>query len=263
MCAPDPNRGIRMQAKIEHRKKMGQYKSEQLKYWNRETSYVRGKSRIGTGLSRSQSDAYSKAMATLGVARTYQADYEREKAGIQRHSDESGVSYSNRRNLGQYQKILAKQAQVESSINNTFGRNYDTLHQGIVRGYQNKIADNRQKLGVRPEFGAPVFMPPRDRAGQNWANLQMGMSVLSSGIGIAAIAAGSDIRLKENIDQVGVSPLGYKIYEWNYRSAPNTRYRGVIAQDVMKKNPMAVTIQEDNMLAVYYDELDVDLEVLV
>ena len=54
-----------MQAKIEQKKKLSQYQSEQLKYWNRETSYVRGKHRIGTGLSRAQSDAYSKAMATL------------------------------------------------------------------------------------------------------------------------------------------------------------------------------------------------------
>jgi len=251
-----------MQAKIEQKKKLSQYQSEQLKYWNRETSYVRGKHRIGTGLSRAQSDAYSKAMATLGVARTYQADYAREAAGIVRHQDESGVGRSNRRNLGKYQKILAKQAQIESSINNAFGRNYDTLHQGLTRNYQNQLADNREALGIRPEFGAPVFMPPKDKAGQTWANIQMGMSVVSSGIGIAALAA-SDIRLKENIDQVGVSPSGHKIFEWNYTSAPNTRYRGVIAQEVMKIDPMAVTISEDNMLAVFYDKLDVDLEVLV
>ena len=64
MCAPDPNRGARMQAKIEKKKKDAAYASAKLKYWNRETSYVRGTHRIGMGLSRSQSDAYTKALNT-------------------------------------------------------------------------------------------------------------------------------------------------------------------------------------------------------
>ena len=97
-------------------------------------------------------------------------------------------------------------------------------------------------------------MPPRDTAGQMMANIQMGLQIASIGVGL------SDIKLKENIEQVGVSPSGYKIYEWNYKSAPNSRYRGVIAQDVVKINPMAVTIQGDNMLGVYYNKIDVTME---
>ena len=80
--------------------------------------------------------------------------------------------------------------------------------------------------------------------------------------GPATSGGGSDIRLKENIDQVGVSPSGHKIYEWSYKSAPNSRYRGVIAQEVMKIDPMAVTIHGDNMLGVFYDKIDVDMELV-
>ena len=145
-------------------------------------------------------------------------------------------------------------------MNNTFGRNMDIAFQGIQRNYQSNLAKNREALGVRPSYGAPVFMPPKDKAGQNWAKIQMALQIAGMGAGIAG---GSDIRLKENIDQVGVSPSGHKIYEWNYISAPNTRYRGVIAQEVMKIDPMAVTIQEDNMLGVFYDKIDVDMEALL
>ena len=78
-----------------------------------------------------------------------------------------------------YKEILDKQRQVESHLDNTFGRNMDTKWQGISRIYQNQVVQNREKLGVRPEYGAPVMMPPRDRAGQMFANLQLGMSVAS------------------------------------------------------------------------------------
>ena len=71
----------------------------------------------------------------------------------------------------------------------------------------------------------------------------------------------SDIRLKENIVEIGKSSEGYKIYEWNYKSIPNKRYSGVIAQDVVKINPMAVDIR-DNYLVVDYSKVDVDMEVV-
>ena len=31
------------------------------------------------------------------------------------------------------------------------------------RKYQTVLAKNRQTLGIRPEYGAPVLMPPSDR----------------------------------------------------------------------------------------------------
>ena len=58
VCAPDPNRGIRMQAKIEKMKKDTQYHSASLKYWNREASAKQRKAGLVTGLSRAKSDEY-------------------------------------------------------------------------------------------------------------------------------------------------------------------------------------------------------------
>ena len=70
----------------------------------------------------------------------------------------------------------------------------------------------------------------------------------------------SDRKLKENIEQVGISPQGYKIYEFNYKGG-NVRFRGAMAQDVLNKNPMAVGIDQ-NHLTVDYSKIDVNMEVV-
>ena len=78
--------------------------------------------------------------------------------------------------------------------------------------------------------------------------------------GQGAGAMRSDIRLKENIIQVGKSKLGYKIYEFNYKNN-NTRYRGAMAQDVITKLPEAIGVQ-DGYLTVNYDMIDISMEVI-
>lgn len=70
----------------------------------------------------------------------------------------------------------------------------------------------------------------------------------------------SDIRLKENIKQIGLSELGYKIYEFNYKNDA-TRYRGAMAQDVMTKLPEAIGVK-DGFLYVDYDMIDINMEVI-
>ena len=179
MCAPDPNRGIRMQAKIEKMKKDSAYHSASLKYWNREAGVKRRQGGLTRGLSRSKSDAYSKALWVLGKGRLAQEGIYKQKAKISRYADKTGVSRSNRYNVAAYKKILDKQRQIESTLNNTFGRNMDIAHQMITRNHNAQVAKNRASLGARPEYGMPVMMPPKDRAGQMFANLQLGMSVAS------------------------------------------------------------------------------------
>ena len=255
MCAPDPNAGIRMQAKIEKFKKDSKYHSDSLKYWNREAGVKRRKQSLTRALSRTKSDAHSKALWALGKGRLAQEGLAKQKAKISRYSDKTGVARSNRYNVAKYKAILDKQKQIESTINNTFGRNMDIANQMISRNHQMHVAKNRASLGARPEYGAPVMMPPRDTQGQFFNSLSMGLGLASSVIGL------SDIRAKENIEEVGKSTEGYKIYEWNYKSIPNKRYRGVIAQDVVKINPMAVDIR-DNYLVVDYSKVDVDMEVV-
>ena len=265
MCAPDPNAGIRYQAKLEKQKKDQKFHSDSLKYWNREVSAKQRSGALTTGLSRARSDAYSKALWTLGQGR--QATQEIYKAGakLSRRADKTGVSRASRYMSGKYRAILDKQSNVERMLNATFGRNMDTVQQGIQRRHQNLVAKNRQKLGVRPEYGSPVMMPPKDRQGQMFNTLSMGLSIAS--LGVALLGFMSDIRLKQNIRRVGKSPTGYSIYEWEYKSDPETRYRGAIAQDVLKLNPMAVGIRkepnsDEGYFYVDYSKIDIDMEVV-
>ena len=254
MCAPDPNAGIRYQAKQEKKKKDQQYRSASLKYWNREVSAKQRSNTLTRGLTRARSDAYTRALWALGKGRQANEKLYRTRAKLSKYDQKTGTSRSSKYMTSKYQEILNQQSRIESTINNTFGRNMDIQQQGIIRQHQSYVAKNRQKLGVRPEYGAPVMMPPRDTQGQFFNSVSMGLQFASLAFAI------SDIRLKENIEEVGTSPKGHTIYEWNYKTNPHSRYRGAIAQEVAKKDPMAVDIAPNGMLGIYYDKIDVDME---
>ena len=85
--------------------------------------------------------------------------------------------------------------------------------------------------------------------------VQLGMSAASAGF--AAMMPASDIELKENIEEVGTSPRGFTLYEFNYIDEPNQRYRGVMAQDLLKQLPQAVSEGDNGYLQVDYNMTDV------
>lgn len=68
----------------------------------------------------------------------------------------------------------------------------------------------------------------------------------------------SDIRLKENIQLVGVEQ-GHNIYEFDYKDGSG-RYRGVMAHEVEKVEPNAVTEMPNGYLAVNYDMIGLEME---
>ncbi|WP_455480476.1 tail fiber domain-containing protein [Bartonella sp. B12(2025)] len=69
----------------------------------------------------------------------------------------------------------------------------------------------------------------------------------------------SDKRAKENITEVG-QRNGYKLYEYNYKGFPE-RYRGVMAQEVLKTNPKAVFLNKaTGFLHVDYSKLGFNME---
>ena len=251
MCV-DANAGARAQARAQAAAKDARYKSDALKFFNREVTLERTQQQNIIGLTKDQSDAYAQALATQGKGRRTVEDAA--KAYFTKmQSDEGGRS----RRFGKlrYLELLQKNADVEATVQNVFGRNMAYSQEGIKRVFQAKQASAREALGIRPEYGAPVLMPPTNRLG---GALQIASSIAS--IYSAFNPTGSDIKLKENIEQVGVSPDGYKIYEFNYKGFKD-RWRGAMAQDVVKKNPMAVGIQ-NNYLTVDYSKIDVNMELV-
>ena len=68
----------------------------------------------------------------------------------------------------------------------------------------------------------------------------------------------SDIRLKTDIEKVGVSANGLPVYTFRYIGG-DAVYRGVMAQDVLKMLPEAVSIMQNGYLAVRYDMLGMEM----
>ena len=104
-------------------------------------------------------------------------------------------------------------------------------------------------------------MPPSDRLSGALSIASSVMSIASGGVSIWDTIKGSDSKIKENVKHVGTSADGYKVYEFNYIGG-QTRFRGAMAQDVVKKNPMAVGIHPEGYLTVDYSKIDVTMEKL-
>jgi hypothetical protein len=91
------------------------------------------------------------------------------------------------------------------------------------------------------------------------ANPGLDIGGLLSG-GAKAYTAFSDLRLKDNIVWIGTTKKGIPLYEFNYKSEPKQRWRGVIAQEVRKVMPSAVFETPSGFLAVDYAKLGIKME---
>ena len=246
MCA-DANAGIRFQAKQKWLDKNAKYRSEGLKYFNREAGYKKSLQDNVIGFSRATSDAYSKAVYARGSAMK-QTESLMKNYFRKQKVNQGGRARSYGRSAELMQLLFAK-GQLRNKVRNQYGRNQALNYQRNLRKKQSMDAKNRKTLGFTPEYGAPVLMPPSDRFS----------TFLNFGLQVAGIIASmpSDIKEKENIEYVGSSPQGHNIWEFNY-VGHKQRYRGAMAQEVAKINPMAVGIQ-DGSLTVDYSKIDVDM----
>ncbi len=161
MCV-DKNAGIRAQARAQAAAKDARYASEGLKFFNREVTLERTQNRNVVGLSRDQSDAYAQAVATIGKGRKRVEDAT--KAYFATMSVNEG-GRSRRFGKLKYQDLLSKNAEVEGVIQNVLGRNMAYAQEGARRKFQVAQAKGREALGIRPEYGAPVMLPPSNRLG--------------------------------------------------------------------------------------------------
>ena len=100
-----------------------------------------------------------------------------------------------------YQGLLAKNAEVESTIQNVLGRNMAYSQQGITRVFQSKQASAREALGIRPEYGAPM-LPPTNRLG---GALQIASTVVGVASGLGAIKTAG-----------GISGIAKGLFKGNY-----------------------------------------------
>jgi len=80
------------------------------------------------------------------------------------------------------------------------------------------------------------------------------VTVMSGGEGTPA----SDIRSKEQITQVGETKHGLPLYRFHYKGGDEA-YLGVMAQDVLKVMPEAVTVGNDGFYRVNYGMLGISM----
>ena len=287
MCV-DANAGARAQARSQAAQKDAIFAQQGLQFFNKETQLERTQNRNVIGLSRDQSDAYAGALAAQGKGRKQLENAARKYFRSKGTVNEGGRS--RRFGVANYQGLLAAQSEVESVIDNVLGRNLAYSRQGAIRKFQAAQARGREALGIPAAYGAPVMMPPTNRLGgalqiaSQVASIYSGFgggplsfpgptppvgplgnplsqfTSMSTGIPTGVFASASDMKLKENIEEVGVSPNGHKIYEFNYKGFKD-RWRGAMAQDVVKKNPMAVGIR-DGYLTIDYSKIDVNMELV-
>ena len=69
----------------------------------------------------------------------------------------------------------------------------------------------------------------------------------------------SDIRLKKDIILVGTTRYQLPLYDFSYIDQPG-RFEGVMAQDVLKVMPEAVTIDADGFYRVNYTMLGIEMK---
>lgn len=73
------------------------------------------------------------------------------------------------------------------------------------------------------------------------------------------VAAGSDIRLKEDIRRVGTNHLGLGVYQYRYKGMDGV-YEGVMAQEVEVMHPGAIRALPMGYKAVNYAKLGLELK---
>lgn len=69
----------------------------------------------------------------------------------------------------------------------------------------------------------------------------------------------SDIRLKHNIRRVGSTVFGLGLYDFEYNDQPGV-FEGVMAQEVLRVMPEAVTVGADGFYRVNYEMLGIAMK---
>lgn len=146
----------------------------------------------------------------------------------------------------------------------------NSLYQGYSNAAGNQLAGGQlldQNAQAKLDADRDKFA---ETDNQGWTRLGLLQSAMAGAAGNYGTTSGSqksstkgmnllsDIRTKENIVPVG-ERNGFKLYEWNYRGMTK-RWRGVMAQDLLKVKPEAVTQGADGLYRVDYSQLGFEME---
>jgi hypothetical protein len=135
------------------------------------------------------------------------------------------------------------------------------------QGEQQRDMYERQGARMVEQFGfdkqdkmLDMAMQRSAAADQNVDNATAQTDQLATGALTTGLSMLSDIRLKENIYRVGVSRSGIPIYTFSYKNSKDV-WSGTMAQDLISMGREdAVVMTDSGYYAVYYDMIDVKME---
>ena len=112
------------------------------------------------------------------------------------------------------------------------------------------------RFGAGILAGAPIRSYGQERTGMVGQVFgQPSIAGQIAGLGAAYGSIQSDIRLKENVKQIGQSPSGINIYSFNFIGNKD-QYEGVLAHEV----PYASMVDDTGYWRVDYSQLDVEFK---
>lgn len=191
------------------------------------------------------SEAYSRAMSDLQDSQNaalnqaaYQATLAGQDAFSNSLSDElRAAGFTNAAQTSYINQLL-------QALQNSYS-GYDIAMDkfNVQYGADDRIANNRAANAQSAiNFGNDLIK----------LGLSGSQDAASKAASAGAMAAFSDIRLKENITAVGKLDNGLTVYLFNFKGS-NTPQIGLIAQEVIKQKPEAVVEDSDGYLLVRYD----------
>ena len=161
----DLNASARQQARQRWMEKDANYRSASLKFWNKETTGQRGLNTATIGFSRAMSNDLQRALYVQGQARQqYETLFSKYYA---QGGDMIGKQEGRSRTAGRKGLLALTRARgaLNNAVRNEYGPNMARRYQARLRQYQGARAKAVNSVGVRPEYGAPVLMPPTNRLG--------------------------------------------------------------------------------------------------
>ena len=161
----DLNASARQAARQRWMEKDANYRSASLKFWNKETTGQRGLNTATIGFSRAMSNDLQRALYVQGQSRQ---QYENLFAKyFAQGGDMRGKQECRSRTAGRKGLLALTRARgaLNNAVRNEFGPNMARRQHARIRQYQVSRAKAINSIGVRPEYGAPVLMPPTNRLG--------------------------------------------------------------------------------------------------
>jgi hypothetical protein len=185
-------------------------------------------------------------------ARLRQAGFE---SGAQRFASDRGAELQSA--AGQISALTGAQQQLGQY--GAMGRGLE--QQQLIEEYRDFIEEREYpreqvRFGAGVLAGAPIRSYGQERTGMVGQVFgQPSVAGQMAGLATAAAPFFSDIRLKENVKQIGQSPSGINIYSFNFKGTKD-QYEGVLAHEV----PYASMVGDSGYWKVDYSQLDVEFK---